>query len=56
MTWWKTERLATAHALGERDSEFMRLKVEGILECGELFVAALGSWTPKARVRTPHDA
>jgi 5,6-dimethylbenzimidazole synthase len=38
----ETERVATAHALGERDDEFMRLKVEGILECGELLVAALG--------------
>lgn len=36
-----TERRATAHALGEREQEFMRLKVEGILECGELLVAAL---------------
>jgi len=35
------ERLKTAHALGERDAEFMRLKVEGILECGELLVTAL---------------
>lgn len=35
------ERLRTAHALGERDAEFMRLKVEGILECTELLVAAL---------------
>ncbi|NHZ41480.1 5,6-dimethylbenzimidazole synthase [Massilia aquatica] len=35
------ERLATAEALGERGSEFMRLKVEGIRECGELLVAAL---------------
>ncbi|NHZ78263.1 5,6-dimethylbenzimidazole synthase [Massilia sp. CCM 8695] len=35
------ERLATADALGERGSEFMRLKVEGIRECGELLVAAL---------------
>src|SRR5271155_5034625 len=35
------ERFKTAHALGERDDEFMRLKVEGILECGELLVAAL---------------
>jgi 5,6-dimethylbenzimidazole synthase len=37
----EAERLATARALGERDDEFMRLKVEGILECGELLVAAL---------------
>lgn len=35
------ERLATASALGERKDEFMRLKVEGILDCGELLVAAL---------------
>lgn len=35
------ERACTAHALGERGDEFMRLKVEGILECGELLVAAL---------------
>jgi 5,6-dimethylbenzimidazole synthase len=35
------ERLATAEALGERGSEFMRLKVEGLRECGEVLVAAL---------------
>ncbi|MFA6920311.1 MAG: 5,6-dimethylbenzimidazole synthase [Gallionella sp.] len=35
------ERHLTAEALGERDSEFMRLKVEGIKDCGELLVAAL---------------
>ena len=35
------ERVATAQALGERGNEFMRLKVEGIRECGELLVAAL---------------
>ncbi len=35
------ERARTAEALGERGDEFMRLKVEGILECGELLVAAL---------------
>ena len=37
----ETERLATARALGEREDEFMHLKVEGILECGELLVVAL---------------
>jgi 5,6-dimethylbenzimidazole synthase len=37
----ETERVQTAQALGEREDEFMRLKVEGILECGELLVAAL---------------
>ncbi len=37
----EAERLATARALGEREDEFMRLKVEGIRECGELLVAAL---------------
>ena len=35
------ERVATAHALAEREDEFMRLKVEGILDCGELLVVAL---------------
>ncbi len=37
----ETERVETARALGEREDEFMRLKVEGILECGELLIAAL---------------
>jgi 5,6-dimethylbenzimidazole synthase len=36
------ERRATAHALGSRSDEFLALKVEGILECAELFVVALG--------------
>ncbi len=36
-----TEREATAVALGERAEDFMRLKVEGILDCAELLVAAL---------------
>lgn len=35
------ERRRTADALKERGNEFMRLKVDGILECGELLVAAL---------------
>jgi 5,6-dimethylbenzimidazole synthase len=35
------ERVRTAEALGNRGDEFMRLKVEGIRECGELLVAAL---------------
>jgi 5,6-dimethylbenzimidazole synthase len=37
----ETERRRTANALGEREDEFMRLKVEGIQECGEVLVAAL---------------
>jgi 5,6-dimethylbenzimidazole synthase len=37
----ENERLRTADALGERRDEFMRLKVEGVLDCGELLVAAL---------------
>lgn len=37
----EAERINTAKALGEREDEFMRLKVEGILECGELIVTAL---------------
>lgn len=40
------ERIQTARAIGEyentaRQAEFMRLKVEGILDCGELLVATL---------------
>jgi 5,6-dimethylbenzimidazole synthase len=35
------EVLRTAEAMGERAKEFMRLKVEGILQCGELIVVAL---------------
>lgn len=35
------ERVLTATALGERESEFMRLKVEGIMQCGELLVVTL---------------
>ncbi len=33
MRWSNEERLKTAQALGERDDEFMRLKVEGIMDC-----------------------
>ena len=40
------ERIKTAQAIGEventtRTAEFLRLKVEGILECGELLIASL---------------
>lgn len=35
------ERRRTGEALGERHEEFMRLKVEGIRECGELLVVCL---------------
>lgn len=35
------ERVLTAKALNKREDEFMKLKVEGILECGELIVVAL---------------
>jgi 5,6-dimethylbenzimidazole synthase len=35
------ERLRTADALDERRGEFLRLKVEGVLECGELLVVAV---------------
>jgi 5,6-dimethylbenzimidazole synthase len=36
------ERINTADALGSRGDEFLALKVEGILDCAELFVVALG--------------
>lgn len=35
------ERHLTAQALGERDADFLRLKVEGIRDCAELWVASL---------------
>lgn len=35
------ERIKTADALGKRRDEFMKLKVEGMRECGELLVMAL---------------
>lgn len=35
------ERQATAQAMGDRSSEFLRLKVEGVQDCAELWVAAL---------------
>lgn len=37
----EVERLRTAHALGERSDDFMKLKVEGINDCAEVLVAAL---------------
>ncbi len=35
------ERISTAKALNEREDEFMKLKVEGIMECPVVLVAAL---------------
>ena len=35
------ERIRTAEALNERSAEFMRLKVEGVLTCGEVLVVGL---------------
>ncbi|MAR90384.1 MAG: 5,6-dimethylbenzimidazole synthase [Pseudomonadales bacterium] len=35
------ERIQTARALGEREDEFLSLKVEGIMDCSEVLVAAL---------------
>ncbi|ARU05517.1 5,6-dimethylbenzimidazole synthase [Comamonas serinivorans] len=35
------ERVLTARALGEREDDFMRLKVEGVLECAELLIVVL---------------
>jgi 5,6-dimethylbenzimidazole synthase len=37
----ESERQRTADRLGERRAEFLRLKVEGILDCGEVLVVAL---------------
>lgn len=35
------ERIKTAEALGQRADDFMRLKVEGILDCAEVLVVGL---------------
>jgi nitroreductase len=48
------ERDRTATALGSRGEEFLRLKVEGILSCGELLVAALADGREALRLRPPH--
>ena len=38
----EAERVQTAQALGVRQEEFMRLKVQGVLDCAELLAVALG--------------
>lgn len=35
------ERQATARALQEREDQFMKLKVEGVLDCGEVLIISL---------------
>lgn len=37
----EAERVRTARALGEREDEFMRLKVQGVLDAAEVLVVAL---------------
>lgn len=37
----EAERVQTAQALGVRQEEFMRLKVQGVLDCAELLAVAL---------------
>jgi len=41
------ERILTARALGEREDEFMRLKVEGLLSAAEVWVVALADGREK---------
>lgn len=51
------ERLHTAEALGPREAEFLALKVEGIGDCAELLVVALGEHREKhifGRRTMPH--
>lgn len=43
----ENERQATAAALGDRREEFLRLKVQGICDCGELLVAAVQHGGPQ---------
>jgi 5,6-dimethylbenzimidazole synthase len=35
------ERVRTAHALGEREEDFMKLKVQGVLDAAEVLVVAM---------------
>jgi 5,6-dimethylbenzimidazole synthase len=44
------ERTRTADALKERGEEFLRLKIDGVLECGELLVVALRDGTARGEV------
>ena len=39
--WVEHERMQTAHALDEREDEFMKLKVQGILQAAEVLVVAM---------------
>lgn len=51
------ERVLTAQALGEREADFMRLKVEGLLDAAELWVVALADGREKhvfGRRTLPH--
>ena len=41
------ERVITARALGQREDEFMRLKVEGLLEAAEVWAVALADGREK---------
>ena len=41
------ERIQTARALGQREDEFMRLKVEGLLDAAEVWVVALADGREK---------
>lgn len=43
----EAERVLTARALGEREDEFMRLKVEGLLSAAEVWVVALADGREK---------
>jgi len=53
----ESERVLTAHALGQREDEFMRLKVEGLLEAAELLAVVLADGREKhvfGRRTMPH--
>ena len=53
----ETERLVTAHAMGQREHEFLRLKVEGLLEAAEVLAVSLADGREKhifGRRTLPH--
>ena len=43
----EAERVHTAHAMGQREDEFMRLKVEGLLEAAEVLAVSLADGREK---------
>lgn len=50
------ERVRTAHALGAREEDFMKLKVQGVLDAAEVLVVAMPPGREGAYLRPSHLA